>query len=74
MEVIRESDGILVCSQDCLPGYWREKFRAYFSWPAAKMGFSLRPKSEPIQVDTSPPSETEISRTIGFFETYKAAG
>lgn len=32
------------------------------------------PKNEPMQVDTSSPSETEVMKEIGFLNRYRAAG
>lgn len=71
-EMIKESDGIRSHSQDCRLAPWREHLRNQFSWPMATMGLPLVPVVEPIQLDTSPPSEMVI-REMGFLKGHKAA-
>lgn len=68
--VIMESNGTLIHSQDRRVAHWTEHNREQFSWLTATVVLSLMPPRGPLEADTSPPSEMEMIREIDFPKTF----
>lgn len=62
--MIKESKGILIHSEDRQLAHWARDFREEFICLRAKVDLPLMPEKETMQVDSNPPSETEVIRGI----------
>lgn len=51
---------------------WAEHFKGRFSWSTAKVRMPVKPATEPMQADNSPPSEIEVVKGIGFLGHWAA--
>ena len=61
-EIIKESDGSLIHSQGRRLERWAEHFKGQFSWPGSSTGLPNISVPTTLEVDVSPPSETEVYR------------
>lgn len=68
--VIKQSDDSVIHFQEHRLGPWVGQF----GYSAMTLDLPLMPTSESLQIDTSPPSEMEVIRELGFLERPKAAG
>ena len=73
-ELIKESDGSWIHSQDRRLERWAEHFKNQFTWPTATAAIPDSIWKTTLKVDTSPPSEQEVLREVGHLKRHKAAG
>lgn len=71
--MIEESDDTLTESLEHGVAHRTENFRARFNWPTSAMSLQVLPAIEPTKVDTSPSSEMEVMKELGFLKKYKEA-
>ena len=73
-EVIKESDGALINSQERRLARWAEHFEAQFSWPPSTANLPGTASNTVLEINTDPPSEMEVIREISYLKRHKAAG
>lgn len=71
--MIKESGSLLIHFQKLRLEHWAEHFREQFNCPTVTGDLPLMTVTEPIQADTSPPSESKAIREVGLQKSHKAA-
>ncbi|CAH8870025.1 unnamed protein product, partial [Trichobilharzia szidati] len=73
-ETISEKNGTIISSQDRRLERWKEHYENQFNWPTATLNLPNIQHLPEWDIDTGPPSLTEVTKAVTNLKQGKAAG